>query len=50
MRRRSYGGGEQGGLIKGESLEGGEETLGSSVGIKLFSMVVKQKWATSSLF
>jgi len=41
--RRSYGGGEQGGLIKGETLEGGEETPGSSICIKLCSTAINQK-------
>lgn len=46
--RRSSGGGEQGGLIEGETLEGGEERKGSSA-CKLFSIAVKQKGASSSL-
>jgi len=45
---RSSGGGEQGGLIEGETLEGGEERKGSSA-CKLFSIAVKQKGASSSL-
>lgn len=42
MRRRSYGGGKQGGLIKLETSEGGKETLGSPECIKLLTMEMKQ--------
>lgn len=50
MRRRSYGGGEQGGVIKKETLKGGKETKGSSIRIKPFSTAVKENGATSAFF